>query len=58
MKFTFRAFHRVATEDELFLTFSFEARLDLFTSASGKKSLTTLKTRKLKNIVNYHYQQY
>ena len=29
----------MAAEDELRLTFSFEACLDLFTTASGKKSL-------------------
>ena len=38
----------VATEDELRLTFSFEACLDFFTTASGKKSLTAIKTLQLK----------
>ena len=31
----------MAAEDELSLTFSFEACLDLFTAASGKKSFIT-----------------
>ena len=48
----------VATEDVLRLTFSFEACLDFFPTASGKKSYTPLKTLQLKNIVNYNYLQY